>query len=52
MNFLEIMKDKSHPEHEDMMEWFGEDFEPEYFDLKKTNGELRFIIKTKNWNPN
>lgn len=32
---LEIIKDPSHPEYEDTVEWLGEDFDPEYFDPKK-----------------
>jgi hypothetical protein len=30
--FLEIIKDPSHPDHNMMMEWSGEGFDPEYFD--------------------
>ena len=52
MNMLEIIKDKNNPEYEDMMEWLGEEYDPEEFDLEETNGEVQFIIKTKNWNPN
>ncbi len=33
-NMLEILKDPSHPEYEDSIEWLGEDFDPEYFDPK------------------
>ncbi len=33
-NMLEILKDPSHPEYEDAIEWLGEDFDPEYFDPK------------------
>ncbi len=51
-NLVEIMKDKNHPEYLGMLEWLGEEYDPEYFNLKETNGELQFIIKTKNWNPN
>ncbi len=52
MNLIEIMKDEKHPEYQGMLEWLGEEYDPEYFDLEETNGELQFIIKTKNWNPN
>ena len=31
-DMLEIIKDPSHPEYEDTIEWLGEDFDPEYFD--------------------
>ena len=47
-----VIKDKKNPEYQGMMEWLGGEFDPEYFDLEETNGELQFIIKTKNWNPN
>ena len=52
MYMLEVINDKNNPEHEDMLEWLGEKYDSEYFDLEETNGELQFIIKTKNWNPN
>jgi hypothetical protein len=39
---LEIRKDKNHPEYEEkIVEWLGEDFDPEYFDLDKINRSLR-----------
>ena len=31
MYMLDILKDPSHPEFEDTIEWLGEDFDPEYF---------------------
>ena len=34
MYMVEILKDPSHPEYEDTVEWLGEDFDPEYFDPK------------------
>ena len=30
--FLEAMLDPEHEEHKEMMEWYGGDFDPEYFD--------------------
>jgi hypothetical protein len=36
-NLLEIIKDPSHPEHEEMLEWLGGEFDPEYFDMEETN---------------
>jgi hypothetical protein len=41
MMFLEAISDPSHPEHEDMVEWIGDDFDPENFDLAETNDLLR-----------
>jgi hypothetical protein len=39
--FLEAIKDPANPEHEDMLEWSGGDFDPEHFDLAETNDLLR-----------
>lgn len=39
---LEIMKDKNHPDYkEKIVNWLGEDFNPEKFDLKKINAKLK-----------
>jgi hypothetical protein len=37
---LEILQDKSHPEHEERVGWLGDDFDPERFDLDETNATL------------
>jgi hypothetical protein len=42
--FLEAIHDPEHPEHDDMLEWVGDDFDPEAFDLDEVNhylGKLR-----------
>lgn len=39
--FLEAIADPSHPEHEEMLEWVGGDFDAEHFDLAETNDLLR-----------
>jgi len=39
--FLEIITDPSHPEYEERMEWVGEGFEPEIFDIDEVNLLLR-----------
>jgi len=36
----EILKDKSHPEHEDRLEWLGDDFDPSEFDAKAVESRL------------
>jgi hypothetical protein len=41
--FLDILQDKNHPQHEDMMEWIGGRFDPEEFDLDLVNEQLRKI---------
>lgn len=40
-NFLAAIRDPKHPEHKDMMEWFGGKFDPEEFDLQAVDRELR-----------
>jgi hypothetical protein len=37
---LEALKDPSHPEHEDMLEWIGGDYDPAFFDLEGVNEQL------------
>jgi hypothetical protein len=34
---LSIINDPEHPDYEDTIEWMDEEFDPEYFDLEKTN---------------
>lgn len=36
-NFLKILKNHKHPEHESMKEWLGRPFDAEAFDVVKTN---------------
>jgi hypothetical protein len=38
---LEALRDPEHPEHEEMLEWVGEDFDPEDFDLEDIDAALR-----------
>ncbi len=38
---MEIRKDKGHPKYEErVVEWLGEDYDPEQFDMEKANKEL------------
>ena len=37
---LEVLKDPEHPEYEEMLEWLGDDFAPEEFNLEETNRRL------------
>jgi len=39
-SFLEVMADKNHPDHEDMIDWIGGEFDPEYFNVDTVNGIL------------
>jgi hypothetical protein len=43
--FLEVIMDPGHEEHEHMLEWAGGDFSPEYFNPK----EVRFDDPDKRW---
>jgi hypothetical protein len=42
-DFLEALTDAKHPDHEDMLEWIGGEFDPEEFDIKYVNERLRQI---------
>jgi hypothetical protein len=39
-DFVEAMANPKHPEHKNMKEWYGEDFDPEAFDLDEVNRML------------
>ena len=39
-DLLEAISNPNHPEHEDMLEWLGEEFDPEEFDLEEINDDL------------
>ena len=36
-SFLHAIRDPNHPEHEEYLEWIGEEFDPEYFNVDKIN---------------
>lgn len=42
-SFLEAIQNPDHPEHDDMLEWVGDSFNPEAFDLAAVNKALRQI---------
>jgi hypothetical protein len=42
-SFLEAIADPKHPEHDDMLEWVGGEFDPEAFDLDEVNEALRYV---------
>lgn len=39
-DLLEILKDPSHPDHDDMVEWMAGDFDSEEFDIEEVNEGL------------
>lgn len=42
-DFLQALNDPDHAEHEDYLEWIGDDFDPEEFDLDSINEGLRRV---------
>jgi hypothetical protein len=40
-DFLKALSDPKHPEHDDMVEELGEDFDPEFFDIEDVNSVSR-----------
>lgn len=40
-NLLETLKDPSHPEYEEWIQWLPEGFDPEYFPIREINKELK-----------
>lgn len=41
--FLEAICDPKHEEHDSWLEWVGDEFDPDAFDLEDTNAALRLI---------
>ncbi len=39
-HLLYVLKQPKHPEYKDFKEWYGKDFDPEYFDKKEINDFL------------
>jgi hypothetical protein len=42
-NFLKAIQDPEHDEHEDYLNWIGEEFDPETFDLNAVNDQLHHM---------
>jgi hypothetical protein len=40
-DLLEVIRNPDNPEHDEMLEWLGGDFDPEAFDVDAVNQELR-----------
>lgn len=40
-SYLNVLLDPKHEEYESVLEWIGEDFDPEHFSLDETNFRLR-----------
>ena len=46
---LEALKDTGHEQHEETLEWIGEEFDPELFDVEMVNKLLNKHVKYKNY---
>jgi Plasmid pRiA4b ORF-3-like protein len=44
--FLEIIADPDHPEHREVLTWCGGRFDPEAFNLDRTNRDVRAALRT------
>jgi len=44
MEDLEILKNPNDEEYEEVLEWYGKDFDPEKFDINKINKKLRKFL--------
>ncbi len=45
MELLDVLNDPNDPEYEDRVEWIGEDFDSELFDVDKINLRLKKAIR-------
>ena len=43
---FEVIQDPEHPEYEEMLEWLGEELDPEEFNLEETNRILAKYAKS------
>jgi len=51
-NLLETIKDKTHPEHKEMLKWVDGHFDEEYFDKESINAKLQqFSTQSKTVKP-
>lgn len=41
LRFLEAISDPKHPEHEEMLDWIGDEWGPEDFNIDAVNGRLQ-----------
>jgi len=47
MEYLEALKDPSHPDHQQMVEWRGPSFDPERFDPGRINRRLSLLSRRR-----
>ena len=48
--FLEAVQDPTHPEHDEMLNWVGEDWDPEHFDRALLQRRLTAAAQRGAWN--
>ena len=48
---LTVANDPGDPEHEDLVEWIGDRFDPEAFSVRGVNRALRFLDRFRIENP-
>ena len=44
-HFLEVMNDPDHPEHEDLMDWYGDPFDPTDIEEETVRSQLTRLAK-------
>ena len=42
-NLLDVLRDRTHPEHQEMLAWVGRGFDPERFNLAAANRKLKLL---------
>ncbi len=42
-DFIDAIRDPNSPEREEFLEWAGEDFDPEAFDVEEVNRDLEYV---------
>jgi Plasmid pRiA4b ORF-3-like protein len=47
VDLLDAIRDPQHPEREEMLEWLGEEFDPERFDADAVNAILAPTSRTR-----
>jgi len=45
-HLLAAIKNPKHKDHEEMLDWLGDDFDPEEFDLDEVNADLRYLRRS------
>lgn len=48
-DFVSAIQDPKHPEHREMLTWYGEVYDPEFVDLEAINAQLRALFRGKRW---